>query len=152
MGTEAVAIDISASPHVVWALLADVPRMGEWSPECVKCRWLAPADRAVRCARFKGTSRKDWHRWSTTSTIVEAEPGSRLAFDVTYLRRPVARWQYDLRTTPDGGTTVAESMQDHRGRWLRLVSPYITGSRDRSTRNASTMHTTLERLKAAAEQ
>ena len=30
-------IDIAAPPDVVYDLIADVTRMGEWSPECYRC-------------------------------------------------------------------------------------------------------------------
>jgi hypothetical protein len=145
------SVQVAAAPERVWDLLADITRMGEWSPECVGCRWLPPADRARPGARFRGTSRNGWHRWSTTSTVVDALPGKAFVFDVTYFRRPVARWRYALRE--EGGATVmSESVEDQRGRVLRAVSPYITGTRDRATHNASTMKTTLERIKTAAEQ
>ena len=144
-------VHVGASPQHVWALLADITRMGEWSPECVRCRWIAPAKEARPGARFRGTSKNGWHRWSTTSTIVEAEAGRSLVFDVSYFTRPVARWAY--RFEPDGnGTTVVESVEDRRGKGLRLVSPFVTGSRDRATRNTASMQTTLEHLKSAAEQ
>jgi uncharacterized protein YndB with AHSA1/START domain len=146
------AVPISAPSERVWALLADISRMGEWSPECVRCRWLPPSSAAEPGARFKGTSRNGRHRWSTTSTIVEAVPGRRLTFDVTYFRRPVARWSYEFESPEPNCTKLTESVEDRRGPVLRLVSPFVTGSRDRAERNAATMATTLERLKAAAEQ
>ena len=70
---------------------------------------------------------------------------------MTYLRFPVATWSYDLSPNGRGGTILAESVDDRRGLLLRTVSPIITGSRDRNERNAATMRTTLDRLKAAAE-
>ena len=144
-------IDVEAPPERVYALLADVTRMGEWSPECVRCRWLG-ADSGPRVgARFRGTSRKGWRRWSTLSTVVAATPGRSFAFDVTYFRLPVATWRYEFRPTDEGGTHMVESVEDRRGRLLRAVSPLITGSRDRGRRNTETMAATLDRLKAAAE-
>lgn len=147
-----VSLPIAAPAERIWELLADVTRMGEWSPECVRCRWLGRSRQATPGARFKGTSRKGWHRWSTTSTVVEAVAGRRLVFDVTYFRRPVARWSYELDATAPDRTTLIESVEDRRGRPLRVVSPLVTGSRDRAERNAATMSTTLERLRAVAEQ
>src|SRR4051794_24548682 len=147
-----VAIPIAAPAETVWSMLADVTRMGEWSPECVGCRWLPPSTAAVPGARFKGTSRNGWHKWSTTSTVIEAEPGRSFVFDVTYFHRPVARWRYDFASPAPETTAVTESVEDHRGRLLHMVSPFVTGSRDRSQRNEATMQTTLQRLKAAAEQ
>ncbi len=145
-------ITIEAPPERVYALLADVTRMGEWSPECVRCQWIGPHRHAEVGARFRGTSRNGWHRWSTVSTVAAATPGRTFAFDVTYFRLPVATWRYDLCSDDRGGTRLAESVEDRRGRLIHAFSPLITGSSDRSRRNAETMRTTLERLKAAAEQ
>ena len=146
-----VEVAIAAPPESVYELLADITRMGEWSPECVRCRWIGAASAAVPGARFRGTSRNGWRRWSTVSTIVTADAGRRLAFDVSYFRLPVARWRYELRPDDRGGTVVTEAVDDRRGRLLRALSPMITGSRDRGRRNEETMRTTLERLKTAAE-
>lgn len=150
-GEHRAQVGIDAPPASVYALIADVTRMGQWSPECVRCRWLGPARHAAPGARFRGTSRKGWRRWSTVSTVVEAEPGRRLAFDVSYFRLPVARWRYELLPDGRGGTVLTEAVDDRRGRLLRALSPMITGSRDRGRRNDETMQATLQRLKAAAE-
>jgi len=61
-----VHTEIAATPNAVYALLADVTRMGEWSTECVRCRWLGAVTEPRVGARFHGTSRNGWHRWSTT--------------------------------------------------------------------------------------
>ena len=124
-----VEVDIDAAPEQVYALLAEVTRMGEWSSECVGCRWLGRTREARPGARFRGTSRNGWHRWSTTSTITVAEPGRAFAFTVSYLRLPVATWRYDFHADKRGGTVLTESVEDHRGALLRTVSPFITGSR-----------------------
>jgi len=147
-----VAIEIEARPETVYRLLADVRRMGEWSPECVRCRWLRGATEARPGARFRGTSRNGWHRWSTRATIVSADPGRQLAFDVTYLGLRVASWRYDFTPGEAECTVLTESVEDRRGRLLRRVSPFITGARDREERNDQTMQATLQRLKAAAEE
>jgi hypothetical protein len=101
-------------------------------------------------ARFRGTSRNGRHRWTTTSTITAMRPDELFAWEVRYFGRPVARWEYRLEATPDG-VRLVESVEDRRGRLLRAVSPFITGSPDRATRNATTMDSTLHALKAAAE-
>lgn len=147
----AASIAIDAPPTLVYALLTDVTRMGEWSPECVRCRWIGRERLARSGARFRGTSRNGWHRWSTVSTIVAADPGRVFAFDVTYFRQPVATWRYEFRPGGRGGTLVTESVCDRRGSFIRAVSPIITGERDRARRNSATMQTTLQRLKATAE-
>ena len=151
MGIVSSEIEIDATRDVVYALVSDVTRTGEWSPECVRCRWLGGATAAVAGARYRGASRNGWRRWSTTSTIRVARPGAELVWDVTYLGRPVARWGYRLSELDGGGTLLAESVEDRRERWLQTVSPWITGARDRAARNADTIGTSLHRVKALAE-
>jgi hypothetical protein len=151
MGTVSSQISIDAAPEVVYALVADVTRTGEWSPECVRCRWLNGATAAAVGAQYRGHSRNGWRRWSTTSTIRVAQPGVELAWDVTYLGRPVARWAYRLSPAEGGGTLLEEAVEDRRERWLQVTSPWITGSRDRAARNADTIDTSLQRIKRLAE-
>jgi len=151
MGIVSSEIQIHATPEVVYALVADVTRTGEWSPECVRCRWLGGAMAATAGARYRGASRNGWRRWSTISTIRVARPGAELVWDVTYLGRPVARWGYRLSELDGGGTVLAESVEDRREKWLQLVSPWITGARDRAARNADTIGASLHRIKVLAE-
>jgi uncharacterized protein YndB with AHSA1/START domain len=150
--THGTEIHVDAPPEHVYGLLADITQMGEWSPECVRCRWMGVDHGARVGARFRGTSRKGWRRWSTTSTVIAATPGRAFAFEVTYFRLPVATWRYEFRPSDRGGTHLAESVEDRRGRLVRALSPLITGSRDRGQRNTETMTATLARLKAAAER
>lgn len=151
MGIVTSSIEIAAPRAAVYALVADVTRTGEWSPECVRCRWLDGATAANAGVRYRGASRNGWRRWSTTSTIRVARPGAELVWDVTYLGRPVARWAYQLSELEGGGTLLTESVEDRRERWLQIVSPWITGARDRAARNADTIDTSLHRIKALAE-
>lgn len=70
---------------------------------------------------------------------------------MTFLGRPVARWGYGLCELDGGGTLLAESVEDRRERWLLIVSPWITGARDRAARNADMIGMSLHRIKALAE-
>lgn len=144
------SIHIRAPATTVYQLVADPIRMAEWSPECVGCRWAAGSDQALVGARFRGTSRNGRRRWTTLSTITTMRPPELFAWDVTYFRRPVARWEYRIEPA-DGGVRLVETVEDRRGPVLRAVSPLITGSPDRDKRNAATMETTLQAVKAAAE-
>ena len=144
------SITIHAPPHLVYDLVADPMRMADWSPECIRCRWIGGARRPAVGARFRGTSRNGRRRWTTTSTITEMRTGELFAWEVTYFRQPVARWAYRVESHDDG-VRLVESVDDRRGRLLRTVSPLITGSPDRAKRNADTMESTLQSVKAAAE-
>jgi hypothetical protein len=78
-------------------------------------------------------------------------PGELYAWEVTYMRLPVARWEYRIEPS-DNGVRLIESVEDLRGGFLRRVSPLITGSPDRAARNAETMKHTLDAVKQAAER
>ena len=77
------SVVIHASAGRVYELVADPMRMAQWSPECVRCRWVGGATDAAPGARFRGTSRNGWRRWTTTSTVTEMHPHSRFAWEVT---------------------------------------------------------------------
>ena len=87
---------VAASPLVLSRLVSDVTRMGEWSPENTSCRWLGGATTPSVGARFKGTNRRGWRRWSTTCTVTEAEPGRRFAFDVRSGPLAISSWSYEF--------------------------------------------------------
>ena len=144
------SIVINAPAHVVYDLVADPMRMADWSPECVRCRWIGGATQPTVGARFRGTSRNGRRRWTTTSTIAEMRPGELFAWEVTYFGQPVARWEYRIESHAEG-VALVESVDDRRGPLLRAVSPFITGSPDRAKRNADTMESTLQAVKTAAE-
>lgn len=148
-----VSVDVAAGPEVVWGLLSDLARMGEWSPECTGVKWAGaapgPTGPSVG-AVFKGKNRIGIRRWSTKGTIVAAEPNRRLAWDIAALGLPVARWSYAIEPAADG-CTVTEKWEDKRGAIINFVGPLSTGVKDRTAHNEAGMRTTLDRLKVAAE-
>ena len=79
-GQESIQVD--APPEQVWALVSDVTRMGEWSPETVKGEWIDGASTPVVGARFKGRNKRGILRWSTKCTVVACEPGKEFSFVV----------------------------------------------------------------------
>ena len=52
-----VSIEIAASPEAVYALVSDITRMGEWSPECRECTWANGATGPAVGARFRRRTR-----------------------------------------------------------------------------------------------
>src|SRR3954447_12991823 len=145
-----VAQTIAADPVVVYDLVSDVTRMGEWSPETTGCRWLRGATGPAVGAKFKGTNRHLVYRWSTTCTVVDADPGRRFAFTVAWGPVPISRWSYDFR--PDGaGCVVTEGWIDRRPSWMRLAGAVSMAIPHRGTHNRAGMEKTLAALKAKAE-
>lgn len=145
-----VRIHIDAPPERVWSLLADLDRMGEWSPECYRVEWLDGAKSpALAGTRFKGWNRYGPMRWSMTSEVKTAEPGRELAWSTVARGRELVRWSYRFLPA-DGGTDVAESFEVF---WLpftaRLAEDVLM--RDRDRRREEAMRATLERIKTLAE-
>jgi uncharacterized protein YndB with AHSA1/START domain len=148
-----VSVDVSASPEVVWSLLSDLARMGEWSPECTGITWAGaapgPAGPSVG-AVFKGKNKIGIRRWSTKGTIVASEPNQRIAWDIAAIGLPVSRWGYTIEPSASG-CRVTETWDDKRGGLINFVGPLTTGVKDRVAHNEAGMRETLNRLKTAAE-
>ena len=47
---------VAARPELVWNLVADVTRVGEWSPECIRAAWLADPGRPSPAPGSPGTT------------------------------------------------------------------------------------------------
>src|SRR5271156_1062152 len=90
----AVTQDIAAPPEKVWALVSDLPRMGEWSPENAGGKWVKGASGPALGAVFEGTNKNGFRRWSTVVTVVACEPGVVFEFAVTSGPFAVASWRY----------------------------------------------------------
>jgi len=73
------SIHIAADPVVIYDLLSDVTRMGQWSPECYRCEWLDRASAAVEGVRFRGYNRLGRYRWATTAVVTVARRGREFA-------------------------------------------------------------------------
>lgn len=145
-----VKIHVDAPPQEVWDALADLERMGEWSPECLKVRWLDGAKSPAKVGnRFKGFNKYDWLRWSMKCEVKAADPGHELAWSTLRGDREMVRWRYTLEPA-DGGTDLTESFECI---WLpldaRFAEDFVMRNRDR--RRTDAMRTTLERIKATLE-
>ncbi|MET7281612.1 SRPBCC family protein [Kribbella sp. NPDC005582] len=144
--TETIAVAAPAS--VLYDLVSDLPRMGEWSPECTGVTWNSRTPGPAVGARFVGRNRSGFVRWPTQGRVLEADPGRRFSFEIFFGPLQVALWSYDFTVT-DGGCEVTESWTDRRPLVLSLPMNTIVG--DRVKINQHGIRTTLERLKAAAE-
>lgn len=149
-GQASTAVDVS--PTVLYDLVSDVRRMGEWSPECRHCEWIGGATGPAVGARFKGSNRRGVARWSTKPRVVVADPGREFAFVTGHLGRDMTRWSYRFESTP-GGTNVTESFEMLRDMpwYFRLADRLLMGVKDRKADLETNMGETLRRLKAAAE-
>jgi uncharacterized protein YndB with AHSA1/START domain len=142
-------IEIAAPPARVYDLIADITRMGEWSPECYLCDWVGDTQEPVVGARFQGHNRMGPIRWTTTCQIVTAERGREFAFTVIHDKndRESTRWRYSFGAV-EAGTVLTESFEFV---WCPLASRIgeLFLPRGRVLRQG--LRETVERIRAAAE-
>jgi hypothetical protein len=131
-------------------MVADLTRMGEWSPENEGVTWVRGATGPKPGATFSGANRNGKKKWSTDGTVIDAEPGRLFTFRVKAAGFKVAEWRYVFETTATG-CRVTETWIDQRGRIAKALGKPVSGVADRAAHNKMTMEHTLERLKEAAE-
>ena len=148
--TARVQRTMCSMPEKAWSLLADITRMGEWSPETTVAVWRKGATGPTVGARFKGKNQRGSKKWTSNGTVTVCEPGRRFAFHVSIGPFSVADWAYEFEPT-ENGCLVSEVWQDRRGALVTWLSPFITGTKDRARRNEETMTVTLDRLAASAQ-
>ena len=149
--TGETSLHVEAPPEVLYALVADVTRMGEWSPETVRAEWVEGATAPVVGARFRGHNKRR-AGWKTTCAVTAAEPGRQFAFEVG---KGETAWRYSF--APSGtGTDVTESFEilKEPNVVMRRLNKLGTGVswEDRPAQMVDSMRETLERLKAVAER
>ncbi|MGU3652399.1 SRPBCC family protein [Mycolicibacterium sp. A43C] len=141
-------IDIDAPPAKVWALISDLSRMPEWSPQTRKMKLLG----SMRVgAKTVNVNRRGLQAWPTTSTITAIEPERKLAFRVDLNG---TEWSYELEPI-DGGTRVIESRRAPNGVKkvsTVLVNAMMGGVPSFEEELVDGMNQTLARIKAAAER
>ena len=142
------SIVIARPPEVVWAAVADISRMGQWSPECVAARWSGGATGPVAGATFEGDNEARFagrvvKRWTTTSKVTACEPGSVFEF----VAEGYTTWRYEF--APDGaGTRVTESFSYDPKGFQGFVYDTVLRRRASMTKG---MQATLARMKSTLE-
>ncbi|NKQ53946.1 SRPBCC family protein [Amycolatopsis sp. K13G38] len=101
---------IDASPQRVWELVSDAELMPDTSTELCSVEWAD--DKRGLGARFVGhNEHESFGTWSTTSHVVEYEPGRVFAWAVSDPDQPAALWRFRLQPR-DGGTELSQ--------WVRM--------------------------------
>ena len=100
------SIHVDVSPDDLYALVSDVPRMGEWSPVCRACWWDEGTGPQVG-AWFTGRNETPERTWETRSQVVAATPGREFAWEVN---NGWVYWGYHFE--PEGhGSRLTESWE-----------------------------------------
>jgi uncharacterized protein YndB with AHSA1/START domain len=153
---------VAARPERVWDLVADISRIGAWSPECIRAAWLGKPGRPQPGARFSGRNRlPGGFEYEVTCVVTEADRPRAFAWVVLDDRgdpaRPSSSWRYRIDPLPGGRSRVRQHFTHGPGAsYLRVAAAkapdraaeILAGRRDRLRAN---MTATLRAMKAAAE-
>lgn len=147
-----VTVHMNAPPERVWALVSDITRTGEFSPETLEAEWLDGAHEPAVGNRFRGHVKRNGRGpmyWSECVVDV-CEPNVEFTFTVVLNERRMNTWSYQLAPSGDGGTDVTESFNlvdsvPNRLYW-KVLGPL------RRQTNIQNMTETLERIRAVVEK
>lgn len=149
------SIAIAAEPKAIFALITDLPRMGEWSPENKGGTWQGGATEATVGAKFLGNNvnAEAGKRWDVGVVVTELTEPARFVFHTRFKGMTLAHWIYEIEPC-ENGCTVTETWIDTRNRALaKALGGKITGvpglKRNEFTRRS--IETTLANLKRTAE-
>lgn len=147
---DSTSVVVSATPEGIYGLVSDLPRMGEWSPECQRVEWEHGSSGPVQGATFVGHNRggpRGIMKWSRRGRVLVADPGREFAFVTEEGGHESTVWRYRFEAV-EGGTRITESYEVKRiPAWARVVD--VPTNRARELREA--MEHTLARLSVSAE-
>jgi hypothetical protein len=134
----------------VWALVSDVTRIGEYSPETFEAEWLDGATGPEVGVRFRGHVKRNGRGptyWSPC-VVTACEPERVFEFGVGRPGQAINTWRYELEPA-GGGTDVTESFRLADNIGTRIYWTLLGKLRGRTNREG--MKTTLARMKAELE-
>jgi hypothetical protein len=149
--SDSVSLDIDAEADVLYGMVSDLPRIGEWSPECEGVSWEGEVVVPVAGTTFIGHNAVGPGRrirYSRHGRVLVADPGREFAFVTDEGGRESTEWRYRFEPRADGGTRVTES---YEVRWIPVWARILDVPTNRHKELLAGMRTTLERLKLAAE-
>jgi uncharacterized protein YndB with AHSA1/START domain len=139
----------------VFDAIVDVTRIGEFSPECMGCRWVPPATGAAVGAEFEGDNiakagpmtlknPMTLKKWTTTSDFTDYAENATFAFTSA----GYTNWRYEFETQ-GGSTKVTESYTypPYTG-WPRFMYETVM---KRAAGMVDGMQETLDRIKTKLE-
>jgi uncharacterized protein YndB with AHSA1/START domain len=152
---------VAARPELVWDLVADITRVGGWSPECIRTAWLGEPGQPQPGARFTGRNRlPNGFEYEVTCVVTEGDRPRAFAWvvldDSGDPARPSSSWRYRIDPVP-GGSRVRQHFTHGPGasylrsaaaetpdRAAEIIAARLDGLQ-------ANMSATLRALKAAAE-
>lgn len=143
-------IEIAAPVAEVWALVSDVRRMPDWSPQVTSTRLRAGFETVELGAQFTNRNIHGELEWNTRAEVVRFTPEQELAFRV---EDNWAVWSFQL-SPAEGGTLLTQrrELPDGLSDLSKELTDGFMGGQDAFTESQlAGMRETLEAIKAAAE-
>jgi uncharacterized protein YndB with AHSA1/START domain len=141
------SVDVAAPPDRVWAVVSDVTRMPEWSPELRRLYPVGGREPRVGM-RLIGVNRRGYALWPTTSTVVRLEPERAVAWKT---RQSGATWTYELEPTAAGTRLTGRRELAKYTLGTALFAPVIGGAAGHDRELADGIRSTLDRIKTTIE-
>ncbi len=144
------SVHIAAPTERVWALVSDVCRMPDWSPQVDSTRLRAGFESVGLGTQFTNRNSLGDLVWTTHAEVVLFAPGRELAFRV---EENWVIWSFTV--TPDGAGSVLtqrrEAPDGISDLSLELTNGFMGGVEEFTASMRAGMRLTLERIKAEAE-
>jgi hypothetical protein len=146
-----VAIVISVDADTLYDMVSDLPRIGEWSPECEAVEWADDTTIPVAGTRFVGHNAVGPGRrirYSRRGRVLSADRGREFAFATEEGGREGTTWRYRFEPHPEGTRVIESYHVDWIPWWARVLDVPL----NRHKELVENMRTTLDNLKTAAER
>jgi hypothetical protein len=149
--TGEVTVEMDAPVEDAWALVSDVTRIGEFSPETFEAKWTRGSTGPEVGVTFAGHVKRNgvgpvyW----TPCRVTACVPHEVFEFAVGLQEHTVNTWGYRMEAVDARRTRVTEYFR-LAPRWY-LRAYWLVLGRLRGRTNARGMRTTLERMKAVLE-
>jgi len=159
---------VTARPELVWDLIADVTRIGEWSPECIRAAWLGAPGQPRPGARFTGHNRlASGFEYEVTCVVTEADRPRSFAWvvldDSEDPTRPSSSWRYQIEPLSEGTSRVRQRFTHGPGfsflreatakapaRATQIIAARLNGLRSNMIATLRAMRTIAESSRANA--
>lgn len=140
--------EIDASPEAVYALVSDVTRMGEWSPEATGAKWLRGGTGQAG-DWFEGANKSGDRQWSRECEVAVAEPAREFTFVVLGVEANCTWWSYEIEPTDSGCELTERWWVVNKTKAVAGMTAEQFGARVAHTRQM--LASTLAAIKVAAE-
>jgi len=102
-------VEVAASAGDVYALLTDLDRLPELSPENVRCEFLNDDTAIAVGVRFRGHNKNGDYEWHADCEVTVAEPGRSFVYVVPPEFEHATTWAYEIEPINDQSCRVTES-------------------------------------------